>query len=188
VTADKPLGTLIVIWGVPGTGKSAFARWLAEHHGYTFIDTDAIVVGRMQPTTLSRRWEQTYKRLASPSAFMDVVATHGHPVVAEYGRWATDENIALLANLRELGADPWWFDGYPLAAYAAWRKETPNAGRVLDDGAWHRVVDVINANRRALEQFFGRDRMLRTIEKGSGHEPPEAIYARMQQVLGGSQD
>jgi hypothetical protein len=91
----------------------------------------------------------------------------------------------LLRDLREVGADPWWFDGYRLTAFAAWRKENPKAGRNFDDDAWHRVVDVINANRRQLEQFFGAERILRTIERGPTHVPRETTYAAMQRVLGG---
>jgi hypothetical protein len=175
----------MILWGVPGTGKSTFARWLAENKGFTHVDTDAIVTGRAKPTPLTGAWQRTYDRKLTPAAFMDLVLKQGRPVVAEFGLWAYPRNITLLSDLQQLGADPWWFDGYRLAAFAAWRKENPRAGRILEDEAWHRVVDVINANWRELEQFFGAERILRTIECGPTHVPPETTYAAMQRVPGG---
>jgi hypothetical protein len=49
---------------------------------------------------------------------------------------------------------------------------------------WQRVVDVINANWHLLEQFFGKERILRTIEDGPTYVLPEATYAAMERVCG----
>jgi hypothetical protein len=173
--------TLTILWGVPGTGKSTFARWLADNRGFTHVDTDAVVMGRAKPTALTEAWQRTFDRAIAPAAFVETVARHGHPVVTEYGLWANAGNLALLRDLQQLGADPWWFDGYRLAAFAAWRDENRRADRNFDDEAWHRVVAVINANWQSLERLFGAARILRTVESGPRHVPPELTYAAMQQ-------
>ena len=33
----------MVLWGVPGVGKSTFARWLKSNKGYEHVDTDVVV-------------------------------------------------------------------------------------------------------------------------------------------------
>ena len=165
---------LMILWGVPGTGKSTFAGWLRDNKGFTHVDTDAVATGRAKPTVLTQAWEGTYERKFAPAAFIEAIAKHGRPVVAEYGLWANAGNIELLRNLQQRGADPWWFDGYRLAAFAAWHNENPRSRPHLDDGAWQRVVDVINANWQLLEQFYGKERILRTIENGPSYASPEA--------------
>lgn len=97
----------MILWGVPGTGKSTFARWLAENQGFIRVDTDAIVTGRAKPTVLTEAWQQTYDGKLPPVAFMNQVAKQGRAVVAEYGLWAYPRNITLLSDLRQVGADPW---------------------------------------------------------------------------------
>jgi hypothetical protein len=113
---------------------------------------------------------------------MEVVANHGHPVVLEYGVYVAPGAMALLRSLEGLGADPWWSDGDRLAAFAAWRAENRAKPRDFKDEKWHEVVGMINANWQMVEQFFGRDRILRTIEAGPNHSPPETIYAAMLRV------
>jgi chloramphenicol 3-O-phosphotransferase len=174
--------TLMILWGVPGAGKSTFARWLADNKGFMHVDTDAVVMGRGKPTALTNAWQRAFTRATAPAAFVEKVAGHGHPVVAEYGLWADAGNIALLKDLERLGAEPWWFDGYRLAAFAAWRNENRRAGRNFDDEAWHRVVGVINDNWQLIDQFFGAARILRTIEAGPTHVPPETTHAAMQRA------
>src|SRR5579864_3933811 len=177
--------TLMILWGVPGAGKSTFARWLADNKGFTHVDTDAVVMGRAKPSTLTEAWQRTFSRATAPAAFVEKVAGHGHPVVAEYGLWANDGNIALLRDLQQLGADPWWFDGARLAAFSAWRDENRRAGRNLGDGLWHQVVAEINKNWQSLDKFFGAARIVRTIETGPTHIPPETTYAAIER--GGTQ-
>jgi hypothetical protein len=168
---------LTIVWGIPGAGKSTFARWLVSNKRFTHIDTDA-----GSPTAVDQAWQRTLPGHLTPEAFIEVVANHGHPVVLEYGVYVAPGATALLRRLQGLGADPWWFDGDRLAAFAAWRAENRAKPRDFKDEKWHEVVGTINANWQMVEQFFGRDRILRTIEAGPNHSPPETIYAAMLRV------
>jgi hypothetical protein len=171
--------SLTILWGIPGAGKSTFACWLASNKGFTHIDTDA-----GSATAVDHAWRRTLSGDVPPQIFVQAVARHGHLVVLEYGLYVASGAIALLQRLQEVGADPWWFDGNRLAAFAAWRAENRRKHRDFTDEKWHEGVNVINTNWRMVEQFFGRQRILRTIEVGPTHVPPETTYASMRRVTG----
>jgi hypothetical protein len=152
----------IVIWGVPGTGKSTFARWLVENKGFTYAETDRGAATAVQQ--VAARVEQ------------------GQPVVWEYGMYVQPDTIETLRRLREFGAEPWWFDGDRDAAFQAWRSENVKSNRPYPDQLWCNVVGTINANWHLVERFFGVDRILRTIEAGPFHVPPDTTYATIQRI------
>jgi adenylate kinase family enzyme len=52
----------MILWGVPGTGKSTFAHWLRDNKAFTHVDTDAVATGRAKPTALTEAWQGTYDR------------------------------------------------------------------------------------------------------------------------------
>ena len=99
-------------------------------------------------------------------------------MVAEYGLWATADNVRLLGRLRDLGAVTWWFDGDRQAAFEAWQAENRRANRAMPDELWRKVVGVIDANWPLLQHFFG-ERILRAVESGPVHVDPEATYRVM---------
>ncbi len=62
--------SLMILWDVPGTGKSTFARWLVEYQGFMNVDTDAIVMGRAKATGFTEAWQQTHDGKLRPAVFM----------------------------------------------------------------------------------------------------------------------
>ena len=168
---------VIILWGVPGTGKSTFAReWLKRRLGYRYIDTDAIALGRAKGTDRERLWT------SSPEQFVADAVASKRPVAVEYGMWANEAGIVALRRLRELGASPWWFDGDRDAAFVRWQEENAKSARPFTDTKWNDVVAVIDQNQGRLVSFFG-ERVLRTIEAGPMNVPPNAIHARMLEVV-----
>lgn len=163
---------LIVLWGIPGAGKSRFASHLADDHGFVFIDTDA----GAETDRLHRAWFSMISRTGPIGPFVDEVAVQPRPVVAEYGLWATADNIALLRKLESHGAEPWWFDGDRDACFAAWQEENRRRGRHLQGQLWRQVVSVIDQNRVALETFYGPRRMLETVDAGPIHRELADLY------------
>jgi hypothetical protein len=81
MSINQPFRGLMVLWGVPGTGKSYFAHWLVTDKGYVHSETDAGL--------------QLALNLASRSL------QHGRPVVIEWGVYV-DQNAI---NTRVRGAD-----------------------------------------------------------------------------------
>ncbi len=170
------LGHLVILWGVPGTGKSTFARWLVQEMGYEHVETDAAVL-HGPGTALQRAW-MVAGNARGVEAFIEAVEGNLIPVVVEYGMWATDDSLRRLDDLRQLGAEPWWFDGDRAAAMEAWRDENQKTGRPFADEAWGGVVAVIDANWAMVQGFFG-PRIMRTIEAGGRHVPPAETYQAM---------
>ncbi len=161
VTGPNGAQRLIVLWGVPGAGKSRFASHLVDDHGFIFIDTD---VGAA--TDLLRMSWFSLISHGPVGPFLRQVAVQPTPVVAEYGLWANAQNIALLQQLETQGAEPWWFDGDRDACFAGWQAENERRGRLLQDQRWWDVVSEIDRNMTALEALYGPDRMLTTVDIG----------------------
>ena len=111
---NQPFRGLMVLWGVPGTGKSYFARWLVTNKGYVHAETDAGL--------------QLALNLASRSL------QYGRPVVIEWGVYVDESAINTVRRWQEAGADAWWFDSESReAAREAWKLENVKAGRLFKE-------------------------------------------------------
>ena len=56
VSINQPFRGLMVLWGVPGTGKSYFARLLVTNKGYVHAETDAgLQLGQQIPSAWKTR-------------------------------------------------------------------------------------------------------------------------------------
>ena len=166
---------VLILWGVPGTGKSTFAKYLVENHGYAHIDTDA---GGAGDSRAAKAWQAVLNGTGTPEEFVKLARYDPQPVVMEYGLFANDQGIGLLGRLRKAGAEAWWFDGDRKAAFRAWQDENAKARPDFVDPMWHNVVAVIDANYASLEAFFGT-KMVRTIEAGPVHSAPEETFNAM---------
>ena len=97
------MGRLLVISGVPASGKSSYCKWLTSR-GWVFINHD-------RANQATRQIDQTWWGLVisgRAAVFVQVVATEQGNVVLEFG-FPTD----LLPQVRELkaaGAQHWWFE------------------------------------------------------------------------------
>lgn len=99
----------IVLTGFMGTGKSTVGRALADHLGFEFIDTDALIVERhgSVDNIFSSLGEQAFRALERGVA--DELATREGVVIATGGRFMLDaHNRAVFdrATVVCLTADP----------------------------------------------------------------------------------
>jgi AAA domain len=159
---------LLMTWGIPGVGKTTFAKWLVKEKGFTRIDSD--YPNPLSP--LDQMWRQV---LANPASLENFVgqALRGGPVVVELGIYAQPGAFDFLRRCAAAGADTWWFDGDRDEAFRAWLQDAPARG--MQRERWEEVVRIIRENWQLIEGFFGR-RIVRTIEAGPVHIPPEQTY------------
>jgi hypothetical protein len=168
---------VLILWGVPGVGKTTFADWLVDNKGFIRIDSD---FGGAGNSKAAMAWRAFLNRSGTSEAFMKVARYSQQPIVLEFGMYATVGAIGLLKQLRQAGAEVWWFDGDRDEAFEAWKKENRKSGRVFDtgDAKWDQVVRYINDNRDVITSFFGSS-IVRTIEAGPVHVPPAETFTRM---------
>jgi hypothetical protein len=176
-TAAHPV---VILWGVPGAGKSTVARWLRDEKGYEHVENDKTALKGVT-TDLEQAWVAVPRGQVSPAAFVSAAQRRGRPVVVEYGLWARRPWIDLLRRLQVAGAEPWWFDGDRVAAKAAWREDNRKSSRPFPDNAWDQVVAEIDANWPMLAELFG-ERIIRTIEPGPVYRSPAETFAAMTAV------
>ncbi len=176
--AADEVGRLLILWGVPGAGKSTFARWLVAEKRFDHVDTDIVIGSNRASTLLERAWADVG---LSAEAFVATAQAHPRPVVVEFGMYANADGMRLLNRLRGLGVEPWWFDGDRTAAKDAWLEENRKSGRAFEDGKWDEVVAVVNQNWRLIEDNLA-ERVLRTIESSGYHVPPAETYRRIAAI------
>lgn len=169
MSIERPLQNLMVVWGVPGSGKSHFARWLVANKGYAHAETDAGLQAALEQAS--------------------VALERGRPAVIEWGVYVEPNAIGTVRQWRDQGADPWWFDADPrAAAFHAWKLENRRRSRSFNDKKWYEVVDVIVRNWHLVEHFFGPDRILypvtRARDGGPQHLKGEEIDALMKERRG----
>lgn len=165
---------MVILWGIPGTGKSTFANWLRDRMGFEYVDTDELA-SRPPSSPLERAWEPFRRGLGEPQKFMTAAARALRPVVVEYGLWVTPDTIDILRSLRSLGAVPIWFDGDPAAAKQSWITKNHQIGRPFEDDFWDKVVAESTRNWSHVGDLFGGN-IVRAVEAGPKHLAQEDIY------------
>jgi len=152
--------SLLLISGRPGAGKSEFCRWLAAHRDFVHIETDV----EWSP------WGQLAAAAGAGTAatLRDMALAAGPNVALEWGMRM--EYLGRVVDLKEVGFEPWWFDGDEPAARIGWVRAHSEAGI----RAYEIQRDSIAAHAAAIETVFG-DRTIRTISSGASYLPPEQI-------------
>jgi hypothetical protein len=97
-----PNESIILLSGIPATGKSTFARHLAREYGFAQYDLECYPRGWPRPE-LKGTWD------ANRSAFVEKVRQHHDRIVLDWGF-----PVAALSWVKELqncGVKLVWFDG-----------------------------------------------------------------------------
>lgn len=158
---------IVLIAGIPGTGKSTFADWLAKNRGFRHLDIE--VAGVLGQARLRASWDRVISE-RGVGRFMSelqalrtpVVITWSFPVA--YG-WVID-------GLKAQGTQVWWFDGDRGAALAAF------LGKGGNPTAFSVQVDGIDREWGKIERLF-RGRMLHVVRAGPTFLSPDEICASL---------
>jgi hypothetical protein len=153
---------LVLISGIPGTGKSRFAEWLRDHHEFVLYETDKH--GGKPPST---EWIFQQRQL-----------------VVEWGFPANEPSLSICIGLIKSwvdgGVSHWWFDGDRGAARTSFlnRGTVPATSRGMPpELAWSLQVNEINRNWPTIGALFPPERRLGVIEAGPTYLPAQEIFA-----------
>jgi len=97
-----PRQTVILLSGIPATGKSTFARYLARERGFAHYDLECYPQGWPR-RELKETWD------ADRSAFVTQVRQHHDRVVLDWGFPVSF--VSWVDELRKCGVKLVWFDG-----------------------------------------------------------------------------
>ena len=156
----------VVLVGLPGSGKTAIGRRLANRHGAAFVDLDERieeVAGRRIPEIFAEDGEAAFRRLerdavlalgpADPEpAIRRVIAPGGGAVVDPRNRWALYR-----------GRVPIWLDVRP-EVLAQRLRRSPNVRPLVQGGD---PLGRIRQLAAARERFYGAARRLNGIAETS---------------------
>ncbi len=137
---------LILITGVPGTGKTSIGDYLKDKHGFKHINFEDGI-------SLNQFISDTNAFLNGDCKISDVVTT--------WGFVPSSEQIQLVDLLKSKGFKLFWFDGNRLAAFREYLK----AGRLekLFYLQMYRICesDVISKINRIIINTFDKDGVFR---------------------------
>lgn len=160
------LSDILVLSGVPGSGKTHFAQWL-ERRGWAAVNHD-----RLNPQRpLDAAWIRAYHGDDRP--LLQLAGAHKGAVV-EWGFHPAvdcDRFIAVAGR----GYNIWYFDADHAEALRSWRRAWNGA---MPDATWHLQVRRMASIWDRVRDVYG-DRVLRTLEQGGSRLSEKAIYHRI---------
>jgi hypothetical protein len=146
---------LLLITGIPGTGKTTLGNYLAEHHGFRHLD--------FETGALARFWrfgERGFRaRLAAAKRrTRNIVVTWG---------FVPDSQLDMVRAMRSLGFDWIWLDGDRAAARRAFIARGTVSVQMLD-AQMERIaehIDLATLRPRIVDPFdsAGRFRPLEEV-------------------------
>ena len=122
------LPRLLLVCGLPATGKTTFGDWLCDTHEYIHLDLesrDCLVTSGLPEFWSERIWDLNDQELRD---FFDYLLTHDRATVMT---WAFHTDLLpLVRSLVGYGCQPWWFDADRVAARHAFRTRK----RIIKEG------------------------------------------------------
>lgn len=159
---------VVLISGIPASGKSSYGRWLAREKGFMHLDVEQ--PGVLRQTGLEAQWNDMFAA-ASVELFVKALRLAGPPVVLDWG--FPPRCLSIVEALKNAGVDIWWFDGDRRAA----RESFLSRGSV----SVHALDVQMAATEKAwpgIQAVFG-SRLIETVSAGPVYLEPGIIFERM---------
>lgn len=157
---------ILLLSGIPGSGKSSYGRWLGHTKRFLHVDFDQ---GDLQKHFLL----DSFREIESSGAERFIAQLLGldSPVCLDWG--FPPHCLWIVHRLAETGVNLWWFEAEkglakkhflsrPKACEAAFDEQTAN----------------IEASRGAIMELFG-DHIVHALRPDGTHVPSAKIYAQM---------
>jgi hypothetical protein len=162
---DAPI---ILVAGIPASGKSTYGQWLDKEKGFLHLDVEQDEV--LDRAGLRSSWEAISSPF-SAAPFITDLKKLGKPVVINWGFPPICLNV--VAALKAVHISLWWFDGNRAAAREAFIQR----GTVPPE-CFKRQMDSIEKAWPNINQLFD-SRIIMTISIGPRFVASDEIFARM---------
>ena len=113
---------LVLITGIPGTGKTGYGESFAKRFGFTHYNLE-------DDNTLSRL-------LSDPSKFVEEILEKTGDIVVTWGFFPDEQQTAIVKQFKSSGFKLIWFDGNRPAARSAFNKRGTVSEELFDAQVW----------------------------------------------------
>jgi len=161
---------ILLVSGIPGTGKSTFCGWVKREKGFIHLEFDKLLEGKGSSEELSL---MAILNSRGSRAFVDELRKLDKKVAVEWG--FHPNNLPQVREMVEAGAEAWWFDGDRPAAREAFR----NVKGAAKLPAFDQQVARIAAAWTGISALF-QSRILKVVRSGPSHVTPEQIWQEME--------
>lgn len=158
---------VLLLSGIPGSGKSTFGRWLQEHRGFVHVDMEA---DGLDTHGLRQAWQQF---LGDPSSrvFCRQLFSLPRPVALDWGFPVTC--LPLVGALQQQGVRAWWFTGDRLFARMNFQNAKGSDPRPFDCQYAN-----ISAHWSAISPVFG-DRVVRIVREDGSCVACDEVFQKL---------
>jgi hypothetical protein len=164
----RPPPEILLLSGVPATGKSTFGRWLQQERGFLHWDLEkqaVLITGRQL------EWSPLLETRPGIRYFVRELGRMRPRVALDWG--FPPERLGIISALQEEGVHTWWFDGDRTAALESFRRRG-----TVPLAAWHIQVSKIEDHWHRIEETYG-PRMIRTLDANGRYADPEELSRRI---------
>jgi len=156
---------LILITGIPGTGKSTYGQEFSRRFGFVHLDLEG--------------QELLGQLLSDPGKFIDGLVDQTRNIVATWGFLPNEQQIQIAAQFKAKGFNLVWFDGDRPAAFRAFIKRGTvpeelfylQMFRIENSKAIQRLKPLLINTFNQKGRFKDSKSVLREIEKGEIPRP-----------------
>jgi hypothetical protein len=160
---SKPI---LLLSGIPGSGKSCYGRWLAKNKAYLHLDLEH---GDLEKHGLERLWDEFWS--SRSDRFIAALLENSCPICLDWG--FPPRCLPIVQRLADAGIELWWFEADPQLA-----KKFLLDRATVSEAAFNEQMANIEASRRAIMELFGQN-VIRPFREGGARVPHEQIYAQM---------
>jgi adenylate kinase family enzyme len=135
---------LLLLTGIPGTGKTTVANFLVEQHDFRLLDFEDV-------PTLSRYWQFGTRGFRTQ---LKTLKQRGQDIVVDWG-FVPSAHLDMVKFMRSLGFEWIWLDGDREAAHRAFTKRG-----TVGEQAWQiqlkaiAHIDLVALNPRVVDPFY----------------------------------
>ena len=163
---------ILLISGVPASGKSYFCEWL-ERTAF-FLHFDVEKDGRLEQRGLKLLWDRCFT-MGTPGPFFKALRALGSPVVLNWG--FPPEWLSVVAALKREGVSIWWFD----ADHAAARRAFIERGDVPLECFDRQMPKIVRA-WPSIKTLF-EPNIVATLNADGKRSSPEELFRRIQRDM-----